>query len=102
MYVALSLTVQEGVHDGNHSIPFGLLGHQLTPAGRGELVEARPPAIRRHSPLATNEAALFEAHQPRVEGPHVELEGAARNLRLIVWRSRSRGAAPVFLRSVES
>jgi hypothetical protein len=98
MCVALSLTVQESVHDGNHTIPLGLLGSQLTPAGRRELVAARPPVIRRHSPLATNEAALFEPHQPRIEGSHIDLQGAARDLlqscgdRVAVqWPERSYG-----------
>jgi hypothetical protein len=72
------------------------LGGELPSSRRRDLVEARPAIVLRRPPLPAQEPALLQAHQARVERPHIELEGAVGDLlqprrdRVAVRRSQRR------------
>src|SRR5882762_9873268 len=56
------------------------LSRELTPARRRERVEPGFAIGFRRAPISADEASLLQPHQRRIQGAHVELQGAAGHL----------------------
>ena len=91
--IASAPLLDERVHDGHHAIPLGLLVREAAPAGGGQAVKARLPIVVRDAPLAVDEAALFEAREPRIQRSHVHVECAGGRSGPSERRWRTRAAA---------
>src|SRR5690349_21405595 len=76
----LPAALEERAHDRRPLRPLGFLGLELAPPGGGDRVEARAAAGVGDAPGAADEAALLEAHEPRVQRAHVEAERSAGDL----------------------
>ena len=70
----------KGLDDRRHVVPFRLFGDELAAPGGRDAVEPSLPAGLGHPPFAADEPALLEPHERRIQGAHIELERAGRDL----------------------
>src|SRR4051812_50038829 len=78
--VISSSSAHQGDHHRDGPIPLVLLDVEPAASGGGDLVITSLALVAGHTPLAADEAALLQAHQPWIEGAHIELHAAVRHL----------------------
>jgi len=68
---------QNSIYRRSHRLPARFRGCQLLPAGRGEPVDARPPAGILDDPLSADPPGLFHAVEGRIERALLGMEDVA-------------------------